>query len=93
MRDFFFSEFGSGEEAVESPEAPGDGAVELDAAVVEAEDGVGADTGWGEGAEAEGDGAGVGVACIIEREFSDWLQPERELRPQQLVLWSRIPHR
>jgi hypothetical protein len=61
LRYFFFGEFGCGEEAVESPEAPGDGAVEFNAAVIEAEDGVGAQAGGGEGAEAEGDGA-VGFA-------------------------------
>ncbi len=62
LRDFFFGELGGGEEAVESPEAPGDGAVEFDAAAVEAEDGVGADAARGERTEAEGDGAGVSVA-------------------------------
>ncbi len=63
MGDFFFGELGSGEEAVESPEAPGDGAVEFDASAVEAEDGVGAEAGGSEGAEAEGDGAGVGYSA------------------------------
>jgi len=60
---FFFGELGGGEEAIESPESPGDGAVEFDAAVVETKDGVCADAGGGEGAEAERDGAGV-AACV-----------------------------
>ena len=62
LRDFFLGQLGSGEEAVESPETPGDGAVELDAASVEAEDGVGAKAVGSEGAETEGDGAGVVLA-------------------------------
>ena len=60
-RDFFFGELGGGPHAVEPQIAPGDGGVDLDAAAVEAEEGVGAEAFEGEGAEAEGDGAGVDV--------------------------------
>jgi hypothetical protein len=45
--DFFFGELRHREEAVESPEAPGDGGVDADAAAVEAEEGVGAEAGPG----------------------------------------------
>ncbi len=59
LRDFLHGQLWCGVHAVDAPEAPGDGGVDLDAAAVEAEDGVFAEAFGGEGAEAEGYGAGV----------------------------------
>jgi hypothetical protein len=66
--DFLLRELGHREETIQSPEAPGDGRVDADAAAVDTEERIRVRTFRAEAfrcepAEAEGDGAGVGFSA------------------------------